>query len=224
MHLLISLRKCHIKVALIDPTSLGNSHSNKSVLPLKEIKMSDQAQQDIDVSEGGEGAEGGENKKKGGMGSLLPNLLKFIALGLGALIFIVTVCIITYNIMNKGGKSQTLQGQSDSYVATKPVYSIYTTLDEVSTRTADKEPYIVVVKINLAYTQNDNAAANEFTDRRYELQDWLRKYFASKRADELRPANEESIKTDIREQINNNVLDKARVRSILFDKLDIMQM
>ena len=39
--------------------------------------------------------------KKGGIGGLLPTLLKYIALALGAIILIVTVVIITMNIMTK---------------------------------------------------------------------------------------------------------------------------
>ncbi len=46
-------------------------------------------------------------KKASGLAALLPNLLKFVAIGLGALIFIVTVSVITYRILSGSGRSQT---------------------------------------------------------------------------------------------------------------------
>ncbi|MDR2363423.1 MAG: flagellar basal body protein FliL, partial [Spirochaetaceae bacterium] len=63
-----------------------------------------------DLDLGGEDSAGAQSaaKKTSGLAALLPNLLKFIAIGLGALIFIVTVVIITVNILGGGGKSQTV--------------------------------------------------------------------------------------------------------------------
>jgi flagellar FliL protein len=172
----------------------------------------------------GEGGDSGKKKKSGGLGGLLPNLLKFIALGLGAVVLIVTVAVITYSIMNKGGKNQTVVPQSESYNATKPVYSFYTLLDEVTTRTRDVSPSTVVVKVNIGYTENDTATASELIARRYQLQDFLRNFFSKKMVEELRPENESRIKNEIRELLNTQVLDKARARIILFDKFEIVEM
>jgi flagellar FliL protein len=183
--------------------------------------MADQADDEL----GADGAEGdagdGKKKKGGGLAALLPNLLKFIAIGLAALILIVTVCIITFSIMNKGGKNQTVVPQTDSYVATKPVYSVFTLLEEVSTRTRDTSPYTVVVKLNIGYDEGDNATASEFTQRRYVMQDFLRNYFARKYAEELKPENEARLKNEIKELLNTQVLDKARARIFLVDKMDL---
>jgi flagellar FliL protein len=185
----------------------------------------DEDQSDVDLNDDS-GDQGGGGKKKGGGGlaALLPNLLKFIARGLGAIIFIVTVCIITYNIMNKGGKNQTTVAQTGSYVATKPEYAYFTLLDEISTRTRDATPYTVSVKVNIGYDANNQEAAAEFTARRYQIQDFLRNYFSRKYVADLRPENEQRLKNEIQEQLNQQILDKARARQILFDKLDIMQM
>jgi flagellar FliL protein len=185
--------------------------------------MSDEEEVDLG-EEGGAESDAGGKKKGGNLGGLLPNLLKFIAIGLGALVFIVTVAVITYNIMNKGGNSQTAVPQSESYVAVKPVYSIFTLLEQVSTRTRDASPYTVVVKVNIGYDENDNATATELTSRRYVMQDFLRNYFSKKYAEELQPENEARLKNEIKELLNTTVLDKARARIILFDKMDIVEM
>jgi flagellar FliL protein len=186
--------------------------------------MADDESVNIESEDSVDEAETGKKKKDGALAAVLPNLLKFVALGLGALILIVTVAVITYSIMNKGGKNQTLIPQSESYVAVKPIYSIFTLLDEISTRTRDAAPYTVVVKINLGYDENDNASANEFTARRYVMQDFLRNYFARKYVEELKSENEARLKNEIKELLNTQVLDKARVRAVLFDTMDIIEM
>jgi flagellar FliL protein len=181
--------------------------------------MADEA--DVNLEEGQEEGEGGKKKKGRGF---LPGLLKFIAIGLGALIFIVTVVIITFNIMNKGGKSQTLVPQTESYAAVKKQYSMFTLIGNVSTRTRDTTPWNVSIDMILGYDLNDTATATELTSRLYQLRDFTRIYFSGKTAAELQPENEARIKNEIRELINTTILDRARVRLILFDKLDLFEM
>jgi flagellar basal body-associated protein FliL len=52
----------------------------------------------------------------------------------------------------------------------------------------------------------------------------VRRYFSGKSAGELQPENEARIKNEIRELLNTTILDKARVRVILFDRLDLYEM
>ncbi|MDR1363848.1 MAG: flagellar basal body-associated FliL family protein [Spirochaetaceae bacterium] len=181
--------------------------------------MSDESELNLDES----AEDGGAAVKKSSVG-LLPKLLKFIAIGLSALVFIVTVAVITFNIMNKGGKSQTVVPQTDSYAAVKKQYSMFTLIGSVNTRTRDTALWMVSVDMIIGYDLNDNATATELTGRLYELRDFVRRYFSSKTAVELQPENEAHIKNEIRELLNTTVLDKARVRIILFDKLDLYEM
>jgi len=154
----------------------------------------------------------------------LPNLLKFVAIGLGALIFIVTVSVITYNILNKGGQSQTVIPRNSPFVGARPQFQMFTSIGQIRTSTRDMVPYSVVVDMVIGYDLNDNAAASEFTGRLYELRDFVRLFFKSKTADELRPENEPRIKQEILELLNTRLLNSGRARIILFNQLDIMQM
>ena len=163
-------------------------------------------------------------KKASGLAALLPNLLKFVAIGLGALIFIVTVSVITYNILNKGGQSQTMIPVNSPYVGARPTYSFFTLIGQVRTTTRDPIPHSVAVELIVGYDENDNAAATELTNRLYELQDFVRSFFKSKLADELRPENEPRLKQEILEMVNTKLLNSARVRIILFKQLDVMTM
>jgi len=85
-------------------------------------------------------------------------------------------------------------------------------------------PFSVVVDMVIGYDLNDNAAASEFTGRLYELRDFVRMFFKSKTADELRPENEPRIKQEILEMLNTRILNSGRARIILFNQLDVMAM
>ena len=181
---------------------------------------------ELDDIEGGDALEtgGGSKKKKGGLGSLLPNILKFVAIGLGAMVFIVTVCVITYNIMNKGGKSQTVITDPNSpYVGKRPVYGYYDSIGSMTLKTSDfPVSSTVTVDMIIGYDVEDQIASQELSSRRHELRDFIRRFFSAKTAAELAPAREEAIKTEIREMLNTRFLDSRGARVILFNKLDIM--
>lgn len=167
------------------------------------------------------GAEGG--KKRGGGPGFLPNLLKFIAIGLGALIFIVAVVVITVNILSGKSESQTSIDPTSEYIGTRPQYATFTLIGQINTRTRDLT-HAVVVDMLIEYDLNNNAAQNELTGRVNQLRDFTRNYFAGKYANELEPENEQKLKQEIREILNTRYLDTAKVRNILFNKLDVMEL
>jgi flagellar FliL protein len=180
-----------------------------------------------DMMDDGESPEGGAapKKKKGGLGTLLPTLLKFAAIGIGALLFIVTVSVITYNIMNDGGKTQTnVTDPSSPYIGRRPIYQWYTDIGTVTTKTRDELPHSVSVVMNIGFDQQaDPSTGLELAQRKFELQDFVRRYFANKLAEDLKPENEEKLKQEIKEQINKRLLENARIRDITFTKLDVME-
>ena len=183
--------------------------------------MSDSDELDLD---GGDSPGMDAPKKASGLAALLPNLLKFVAIGLGALIFIVTVSVITYNILNRGGQNQTILPVNSPFVGARPTYSYFTLIGQVRTSTRDPIPHAVTVDMIIGYDENENATAIELTNRVFELQDFLRVFFKSKTAHELRPDNEPRIKQEILEHLNTRILNTGRARIILFRQLDVMRM
>jgi len=180
---------------------------------------------DIDLNDDEVSDAGGPSKKRGGgIGNLLPNILRFVAIGIGAMIFIVTVSVITYNIMQKGGKSQTeLYDPSGPYVPARPLYSYYEIPGSITTKTRDFPiSATVTVDVVIGYDLGDQNASSELVNRRFELRDFLRRYFAGKFVEELTPEREEELKKEIREQMNQRILDTARVRDVFFNRLDVL--
>jgi len=178
---------------------------------------------DGDAPEAGGG--GGAKKKGGGLGNLLPNILKFVAIGLGATVFIVTVSIVTVNAVSKKGASVTTTGDPTSpYIGKMPEYTYYEGIGSITVRTRDfPVSSSVTVKMILGYDLNDQLATTELISRRYQLIDFVRRYFSSKTAVELSPEREEELKAEIREMLNTRFLDTARVRIVLFEKLDVIE-
>jgi flagellar FliL protein len=162
-------------------------------------------------------------KQKGGGSGFLPTLLKFVAIGLGALIFIVTIAVITFRIMSSRGESQTQLDPTSEYIGTRQLYNTFTLIGQVTTRTRDQN-HTVVVDMLIEYDLNNNAAQTELTGRVNQLRDFTRRFFASKYYGELEPENEERLKREIREVLNNQYLDTAKVRGILFNRLDVMEL
>ncbi|GHU81182.1 flagellar basal body protein FliL [Spirochaetia bacterium] len=181
--------------------------------------------EDIDLESGGDpaGEADASSKKTSGLAGLLPTILKFGAIGLGALIFIVTVAVITFNILNNRGDSQTVISETSPYIGARPQYSTFALIGQVSTRTRD-QAHTVVVDMIIGYPLNDNASQTELIARVVELQDFTRNYFSGKYAEELQPENEPRLKQEIRELLNTRYLEIAKVREIYFKKFDLMEM
>ena len=73
------------------------------------------------------GAAVSSSAKRGGAGSFLPSLLKWIAIALGAIILIVVVVIITTNVINKNSSSsESVTHISDEYKVQKEILGTYT--------------------------------------------------------------------------------------------------
>ena len=181
--------------------------------------------EDIDLDGGDAPESSSPAKKRSGGGNLLPNILKFVAIGLGATVFIVTVSLITANIVMSRGTSQTpIADPSSPYVGKRPEYSYYDMLGSITVRTSDYPVSAsVTVDMIIAYDLNDTKSSTELISRRFELRDFLRRYFAQKTAAELAPEREDTLKAEIREMLNSRFLDSRGVRLILFNRLDVME-
>jgi len=183
--------------------------------------MSDSDELDLDD---GDSSGLGTQKKATGLVALLPNLLKFVAIGLAAVVFIVTVSTITVRIVTGGGTPQTALPSDSPFIGVRPTFSAFTTIGQVRTNTNDPIPFSVMVDMVILFDQNDNAAQMELTDRVHELRDFVRVFFSSRRADQLRPENEPRLRQEIIEHLNTRILNSARVRQVTFNQLDVMQL
>ena len=160
--------------------------------------------------------------KKGGLGGILPTILKYVALALGAIVLIVTVVIITMNVMGGNKTRQTQVPISEEYKEYAEELDWYQSLGEIQTRTSDASHASVLVNNFLGYKKEDKVASAEITAQKIPIRDFLRNYFADKSVEELSPKNEERLKIEIRNEINDRILNKSKIRKISFDKLQVV--
>ncbi len=152
---------------------------------------------------------------------LISRLLKYIALILAALIFIVTVVVVTVNFLAKKGKSHSEYPIAEQYHDSRELLQWYSAVGQIKAFTGDTTPATIIVSVELGYTANDKATPQELTGRLVELKDFLRSYFQNKTIAELR--QEEKIKIEIRNEINDNILSKTKIKSVAFTQYDIIE-
>jgi flagellar FliL protein len=177
--------------------------------------------QDVSFAEGD--ADTAPAAKARGAGPGIARILMIVGIGLGAVIFIVTVVVITVSIVNKQGHAADNVIRSESYQAATPIFQYVGTIGDIRTRTADKEPSSIDVKIQLGLDKADKETPVEIIARMPQIRDFLRRYFTAKMADDLTPDKEPIIKDDVKENLNR-ILSKPTIKEVLFDQLTLVKM
>lgn len=176
---------------------------------------------DLGLDDGDAGAT--PAKKGGGLGGLLPTLLKWVAIGLGAIILIVTVVLITMKVVGGNTSGTASIPVAEEYNTKRELLDWYNSLGAIRTRTNEQNPATVIVDVVLGYKKDDKATSTEITQRTIELKDFLRRYFTQKTADELRPQNEENLRIEIRNAINDSILSSSKIKDVRFMQLDLQR-
>lgn len=170
-----------------------------------------------------DGAASVAPSKKRGFGGFFANILKWIAIGLGAVILIVVIVLVTMKIAG-GNKTATVTLPiTEEYSAQKEILDWYTSLGAIRTKTSDDISASVVVDIALGYKKDDKACSTEITQRNIELKDYLRRYFTQKTIQELKPQNEGNLKIELRNEINDEILSTSKIKDISFLQLDVIE-
>lgn len=171
-----------------------------------------------------EGSESASSVKNGKAGGLLNSLLKWIAIAVGAVILIVVIVVVTVKIIDNNRPAQgPVISASDEYQNTREVLDWYTSIGVIRAKTSDDIPASVVVDIALGYKKEDKLCSTEITQRNIELKDFLRRYFTQKTVAELRPQNEQKLKIELRNEINDEILSSSKIKDISFQQLDVLE-
>lgn len=172
-----------------------------------------------------DGGDSAAPSKKGGLGGLVPGMLKWIIIGLAAIIVVVVVVIITLKVVGNNKSSVTAIPSSEEYVSgQREIYDWYTSLGIIQTTTCDDSPATVRVDVALAYKKDDKATSTEITQRSVELKAFLRRYFSGKTAAELRNTNnEDALENEIKNGINDKILSSSRIRDVVFQQKDVIE-
>ena len=105
----------------------------------------------------------GASKK--GKASPITHLLKYVLIGIVAIIFIVTIVLITQSFTNSDESRAAPIASSEEYTITRETLDWYTSLDQVRTQTSDDIPASVNVTLALGYKKDDKQASSFFFHR-----------------------------------------------------------
>jgi len=164
------------------------------------------------------GVEVAQKPKRGG---LVTTLLKWVAVVIGALLVIITVVYITVTLMWGSGPNSTTFPQSEEFRDKRDPLQYSQIIEALRVHTRDNVPASLMVQVAFGYTSNDKTTPQEITARKVEITDFLRSYFQSKTVAELRA--EEKIKIEIRNEMNDNVLTRNKIKDVRFTKYEIVE-
>lgn len=173
---------------------------------------------DEDVTPAGDVEVG---QKTGFLPALLLKILKWAAVAVAAIVFIVTVVVFTMRIMNQGTRPATVPAVSEEYRATPPLLEYYDVFEPIRTRTADETPYTVIARVALGYNPDNKSLYSEIVERTPKLQDLIRSYFTQRTAKEVMPRNEEVVKQELMVRVNQ-ILSSGKIQDVIFLEYNVI--
>jgi flagellar protein FliL len=176
--------------------------------------MSDE-QQDLNLEDVGAGAEDVGGPKKGGLLSgMLLTILKWAAIGIGAVIVIVTVTVITFKVISKGNQQQGLAAVSPEYKAQEEPLAMYT-IEQIRGQTADDPAAVFLLQLSLGYDTKVPEFSVEIGNRKVQIQDMVLQLISQKTRTELQASRWDELKQELMDRINS-MMTTGKVKSVTF--------
>jgi len=164
---------------------------------------------------GAEEAQPGQ-KRVGFLPGVVIQILKWVGIILGGVIFIVTVVVVTVNFLDRGSVSSTRVPQSEEYASEIPILAWFEQVEELRGSTADEQRTTYIVEPFLGYDGENNALVNELILRKIQLVGIFNDYFGSRTVDDLQsPADKIRVEQQLLDSINRMLRD-GRVQDIVW--------
>lgn len=151
--------------------------------------------------------------------SLLPAIL------LLAFIIIPDIGVTATKIVgnNNVGTSSTIPMANEYKTESKEILDWYTSLGLIKTKTMENNPSNIQVDVVLGYNINDKTASNEIEQKSDKIKKFLTQYFTQKTSEDLRPQNEENLKIEILNGINDSILSSSKIKDVRFMQFDVIK-
>jgi flagellar protein FliL len=184
--------------------------------------MSDE-QQDLNLEDVGAGAEDVAGPRKGGLLSgMLLTILKWAAIGIGAVIIVVTTTVITVKLVNKGNNNQGLSAVSPAYSTKEPAWQVYDGIDQIRGTTADDPAGLFMLQVSLGYDEKEKEVSVEIGNRKRQIQDLIIKFVSKKSAADLVPSHYDELQQELQDQINT-IMTSGKVKSVMFQQFIVQK-
>ena len=192
-------------------TNCGNQIDDDAVFCTKCGKKQDQTEATVMPDD-----KGATPKKSGGI-YVATLLVVFL------IIPVVAVGVVKVNIMRDNKPQAQAIPTGQEYTKKKEILDWYSSLDQVRAKTSDAVPASVVVQVSLGYNKDDKQASAEISYRRMEINAFLYQYFSELTKEDLKPQNEDILRQQIRDRINDDILSDSKIRNVQFTTLDVVE-
>jgi flagellar FliL protein len=164
-------------------------------------------------------------KRVGFLPGVLIQVLKWTGIILAAIIFIVTVVVITVRVLNRGNTQQVRAPISADYESNIPRLEYFGQIGELRGTTGDEVRTTFVVEPYLGYRKGNDGLSTELIDRTIQLIGLFNDYFGTRTVDELEGAQGENRRTVELELIQaiNNLLEEGAIEDIVFRSYQFLE-
>ena len=100
----------------------------------------------------------------------------------------------------------------EEYKGDVVIYSWYDSLGKIENTTKDGQN--ISLEIAIGYKENDKSTATELESRKPEIQTFLKHFISERSYADFSPLNENILRTEIKNGINDNILTSGRIRDI----------
>lgn len=174
---------------------------------------------------GGEDQQPTAGKKKiGFLPAIVIDILKWSAIVIGAIIFIVVTVVITVNTMNQGNQATTsrLPLQSEYSDGGAELLEWYSQIGDIRGVTANQIRTTYIINAHIGYEPESDATLSELIQRQIQIVEVMSMYFASRTTDELEGVeNRQRVKRELREEINRIMTND--VRDVAFERYEFIE-
>ncbi len=186
--------------------------------------MSDEMFDAEDEGRGEEQQSTTGKKKIGFLPAIVIDILKWSAIVIGAIIFIVVVVVITVRMMGSGSQATAtrLPLESEYEDQSAELLDWYSEVGEIRGRTTDQVARTFIILPHIGYSPENEAVLPELIQRRVRIKEAINMYFADHSINELEGnANRTRVKRELTERINRIMTND--IRDVAFDRYEFIE-
>ena len=164
-------------------------------------------------------------KKIGFLPAIVIKILKWVAIIIAAVVFIVTVVVVTIKIMNPVSSTPDYYYDTEELRNTLPNLQWYGIGDnDIRARTADIDKnVIVIIKVSVGFNDKNKDLHIELVDKTPKLRDEIRVFFGEKYQNDLLPKYESKVKEELKRRLNRMLSGNERIQDVIFTEFNIVE-
>jgi flagellar FliL protein len=147
-------------------------------------------------------------KKLGFLPAIVFQILKWVLIGVAGVILVVTISVVTFNLLFQGKISESSHSSSPEYRDNKIIYEEFTNIPTVRGVTTDNPPKAFMATFTLGYVKGKTTTQTELIARTQAIHNLMLIFLSNRTSDELGPKYYIEIQDALGERINDIMIDK----------------